>query len=47
MDNPWIDIHFGPMTNTVPTLQQLAQNALCEDNEILLPLLGNEWSMYV
>ncbi len=43
MDDPWFV--FCPMSYTPPTLQQLAQNALGEDNEILLPLLVNEWVM--
>ncbi len=43
MDNSWEVVSFGPMTYTVPSLQQLAQNALDEDREILLPLLIEEW----
>ncbi len=38
-------VNFGPLTFSPPSLQQLAQDALGVDNEILLPLLIEEWGM--
>ncbi len=45
MDDSWGQVQFGPLTYSPPSLRQLAQNALGEDNEILLPLLVKEWGM--
>ncbi len=45
MDDSWEVVSFGSMIYTVPSLQQLTQNALGEDREILLPLLVEEWKL--
>ncbi len=45
MSSSWELVSFGPMRYSPSSLQQLAQNALGEDKEILLPLLVDEWKL--
>ncbi|MCP4063142.1 MAG: hypothetical protein GY740_07725 [Gammaproteobacteria bacterium] len=45
MAGSWELVKFSPMTWSPPSLKQLAQDALGEDNEILLVLLIEEWGL--